>query len=59
MMATSTILRELRIKDKAKVRSFVHALDKAQSIKCKEVKYTRTFENVKAESICEMFGIKK
>lgn len=57
-MATSTILRELRIKDKTKARAFVNALEKAQTVKSKDVRYTRAFEDVKGDKIRNIFEIK-
>lgn len=58
-MATSTILRDVNIKEKHQARSFIRALENAENKAAKKVELGCSCEVVKGEKIRNMFEAKK
>lgn len=58
-MATSSIYKEVRIKGRALGRNFVRALENAENMPVKEVLISKRVQEIKGESIKEMFGKKE
>ena len=57
-MATKSILKEVRFKDKPLCRGFANALEFAKGKKSKEVSYSRTCKTVPKDKITDFFGDK-
>lgn len=58
-MATKSILKEVRFKDKALCRGLVSALENAKGKKSKTVVMSRTTSDIKKEDIKRFFGDKE
>jgi len=58
-MATKSILKNVDIKDRKLARSFIYALEKAQSKKSKEVHLSRTCSEATGDEIKKLFGVSK
>jgi len=54
-MATKSILKTVRIKDKNLARNLVNALEHASEKTAKDVRFSKMCEEVKGEQIKEMF----
>lgn len=57
-MATKSILKDVRFKDKKLCRGFANALEFAKGKKSKEVSYSRTCKTVPKDKIADFFGDK-
>lgn len=57
-MATKSILKEVRFKDKALCRGFATALENAKNKKSKEVILTRTCKTIPKNKVSDFFGAK-
>ena len=55
-MATSSVLKNVNIKEKNLGRSFVNALENAKDKGSKPVVLSKTVKTIKADKIGEMFG---
>lgn len=58
-MATKSILKNVDIKDKRLARSFIYALEKAQSKKTRDIQLSRTCSEATGEEIKKLFGVSK
>jgi hypothetical protein len=54
-MATKSILKTVKIKDNELARRFTDALEKTQTIKSKEINYTRSCKEIKGDKVKEFF----
>lgn len=57
-MATKSILKEVRFKDKALCRGFATALENAKNKKSKEVILSRTCKTIPKNKVSDFFGAK-
>nr|DAT64077.1 MAG TPA: hypothetical protein [Caudoviricetes sp.] len=55
-MATSSIYREVNVKDKGHVRKLVNALERSRASKAQEVKMSRKVNVLTKEQMEKMFG---
>ena len=55
-MATKSVLKNVRIKDKTSALRLVNALENAAGKGSRPVKHTRTFSDASREEIRKMFG---
>lgn len=58
-MATKSILKEVRFKDRNLCRGFVSALEHAEGKKSKNVVMSRTISDVKKDDVKNFFGVSK
>lgn len=58
-MATLSILKNINIRKKKLIRSFVAAMEHAQEKTAKDVQYSRTVSDVKGEELKKIFGDNK
>lgn len=58
-MATSSIMRNVRIKDQKLVRSLVKALENAKETSSNKVQFKRPYNEMSPEDIKKVFGEKK
>lgn len=54
-MATKSMLKTVNIKDKKLSRTFVEVLEKSQTVKSKEVDFTRKFTELKGDKVKAFF----
>lgn len=57
-MATKSILKEVRFKDKALCRGFATALENAKNKKSKDVILSRTCKTIPKNKVSDFFGAK-
>lgn len=57
-MATKSILKDIKIKDKQLAHTFVEALNQAENSKYKQVQMTRECKVLTGDKIKEFFGKK-
>nr|WP_317324505.1 hypothetical protein [uncultured Flavonifractor sp.] len=57
-MATKSILKEVRFRDKSLCRGFATALEHAKGKKSKEVRMSRTCQTIQKDKIKDFFGDK-
>lgn len=57
-MATKSILKEVRFRDRSLCRGFATALEHAKEKKSKEVRLTRTCQTIQKDKIKDFFGDK-
>ena len=55
-VATKSVLKNVRIKDRDSALRLVRALENAEGKRSQEVKQTRTFSDASREEIRKMFG---
>lgn len=55
-MATKSILKDIKIKDKQLAHEFITALEQAESNKYKSVKITRECKELTGDNIKDFFG---
>lgn len=55
-MATKSILKDVRFRDKSLCRGFATALEHAKGKKCKEVRLSRTCQIIQKDKIKDFFG---
>jgi len=55
-MATKSILKDVKIKDKQLAHTFIAALDQAENSKYKTVQITRECKELTGDKIKEFFG---
>ncbi len=55
-MATKSILKDVKIKDKQLAHTFIAALDQAENSKYKTVQVTRECKELTGDKIKEFFG---
>lgn len=58
-MATKSILKEVRFKDKQLCHGFASALENAQGKRSKDVVFSRTISDVKKDEVKKFFGVKE
>ena len=58
-MATSSIFRDVRIKDSKHIRRLIRALERSKSSNVKRVTLSKKCEDMTKEQIHAMFGEKK
>ena len=58
-MATSSITRNIVLRDKNLCHSLISALEHASGKKVKQVAYKKSFEEIKGQEIRNLFGSKK
>jgi len=55
-MATNSIYKELRIRDRYQCRNFVAALENAEKKRSKEITPSKRIQEIKGDSIKKMFA---
>lgn len=55
-MATKSIYKNVRIKDKASCRKLVNALEQSNTVHCEKIVFSKKVQTITGEKIKEIFG---